>query len=77
MPGAWLGCHGTIERAGAEDVEAVPRERVPVAHAEPEVLGHRAIADHAVGVVPAERERVGRLGPFEPDRLDAVEERTS
>ena len=31
-----------VERAGAEDVGAVPGEAVPVAHAEPEMLGHRS-----------------------------------
>ncbi len=63
-----------VERAGAEDVEAVPVERVPVAHGEAQVFGHRAAGHHAVGVVPAERQGIVRLAAFERDGVDVGEE---
>ena len=66
-----------VERAGAEDVEAVPVERVPVADAR--TAGDRAIVrpgDDPVGVVPAERERVVAVGALVADRFgNGVEER--
>ena len=64
----------SIERAGAEDVEAVPVERVPVAHGEPQVFGHRAAGDDPIGVVPAEREGIVRVEPFVADGVDVGEE---
>ncbi len=64
-----------VERAGAEDVEAVPVERVPVAHGEPQVFGHRAAGDDPIGVVPAEGEGIVRLEAFVADGVDVGEER--
>ena len=52
-----------VERAVAEDVVAGPVERVPVAHRHAQVLGHRLFADHAISVVPTERERLSDSGP--------------
>ncbi len=63
-----------IQGAGAEDVDALGVERVPIGHREAEVVGHGPPGDHAVRVVPAERERVVGLGPFVADRVDVGEE---
>ena len=59
--------------AGAERVAAGPAERVPVGHAEAEVVLHRLAFDHFVGVVTAEGERVLGLGTFVPNLGDVGE----
>ncbi len=65
----------TIERAGPEDVEPVPREAVPVTDREPQVVLHPTARDDTVGVVPAKRQRVVAVGPLEGDRcVDVGEE---
>ena len=57
----------SVERADAEDVRARPRERVPKARADPEVVLH-ALAEHRpVGLVDAERQRVRRVRAAERD----------
>ena len=58
----------SIERAGPEDVEPVPREAVPVADREPQVILHPAARHDAVGVVPPKRQRVVAVRPLEGDR---------
>ena len=60
---------GTVQSAGPEDVETVPVEAVPVTDGEPQMLGHRAVTDDAVGVVPTEGERIIRFGSPVGDRL--------
>ena len=72
--GRVVGVPRSVERAGAEDVETIPGERVPVADGEAEVLGHRAVADHAVGLVPAEGQRVVAVGTLVLDGVDGFEE---
>ena len=63
-----------VEGAVAEDVEPVPVEAVPVAGREAEVLPHRPAEHDAIGVVPAERQRVVGVRAFVADGLDAGEE---
>ena len=58
-----------VERPGAEDVEAVPVERVPVADGEPQVVLHPPAGHDAVGVVPVERQRVVAVGTLVRDPL--------
>ena len=54
----------------------VPRERVPEADADPQVVRHPLAEDHAVGLVDPERERISAVQPAEPDRsADLGEER--
>jgi hypothetical protein len=63
-----------LERLPAERIAARPRERVPVAHGEAQML-LESLAEHgAVRVVVAEGERVRALGPFVPDFADVAEE---
>ncbi len=66
---------GSVHGAGAEDVEAVPVERVPVADSESKVLGHGATGDRALRVIPTEGERVVAFGALVGDGgLDVGEE---
>ena len=60
---------GPIKRAFAKDVVAGPVERMPVADRHAEVFSHGLAANNTVGVVPAERQRVIRIRPFETDRF--------
>ena len=58
-----------VEGAGAEDVEPVPVEGMPVADGEAEVILHPSPGNDPVGVVPAERERVVAVRSLVTDRL--------
>ena len=62
--GSPVAMPGRVERAGAEHVEAVPDEGVPVADRHPQVVLHALAAHDAVLVVVAERPaRRARPGP--------------
>ena len=63
-----------VEGAGAEDVEPVPVEAVPVADGEAEMVFHAAAGHHPVLVVPAERQRIVRVGTEEGDGAGDVGE---
>ena len=63
-----------IERSRTEDVEPVPRERVPVADREAQVVLHAAAGDDTIGVVPAERKRVVAVGALVRDAVGDVGE---
>jgi hypothetical protein len=65
---------GPVERPDPEHVAAVPRERVPEADADPEVVGHPRAEDEPVGFVDLEGEWVGRVEPAERDRARHVGE---
>jgi hypothetical protein len=65
---------GAVERPRAEDVEAVPGERVPVADREAEVVLHAPAGHHAVGVVPVEGQRLVAVGAQVGDPLGDVGE---
>ena len=66
-----------VERAGAEDVETVPVEGVPVADGEAQVILHPPPGDHAIGVVPVERQWVVAVGTLVADRLGDLGEELS
>ena len=72
--GAKVGMPWAIERAGTEDVEPVPRERVPVADGEAEVVLHPSPRNDPIGVVPAECQRVVAVGTLEGDPVGDVGE---
>ena len=59
---------GPVERPDPEHVATVPRERVPQAHADPEVVLHPLAEDQPVRLVDLEREGVGRVEAAERDR---------
>jgi hypothetical protein len=64
---------GPVERAGAEYVEAVPAETVPVADRHAQLLLHRLAEHDAILVVIAIGQRIRRLRPFEGNRCDVAE----
>ena len=65
-----------VERPDTEHVAPVPRERVPQADADPQVVRHPLAEDHAIGLVDPERERISAVQPAEADRsADLGEER--
>ena len=59
--------------AGAEGIAQRVGHRVPVDHREPEVVLHGLVADHLVGVVMLEFQRIPRLRPAKLDLGDTVE----
>ena len=75
--GEWIGDlePRAVERAHPEDVVSHPRERVPVADGDTQVLFEGLTGDDLLLVVPAKRERVVGLGTFVTDWLDALEKR--
>ena len=64
----------SIHRAGTEDVEAVPGERVPVAHGEAEVILHSPAGNDPVGVVPAKGQWVVAVGTLVSNAVGDVGE---
>src|SRR6185436_13296037 len=58
-----------VQRPDPEHVPAVPRERVPQADTDPEVLLHSLAEDQPIRLVDLEGEGVGRVKAPEPDRL--------
>ena len=61
-----------LQGTAAEHVEAGGDEAVPIGHRRAEVILH-ALAEHQlVAIVEAEREGIGRLGPFVTDWRDVA-----
>ena len=65
----------TVERADAEHVPAVPRERVPEARARAEPVHHPLAQDDPVGLVHLERQGVGGVEAAERDGAGDVGEK--
>ena len=66
---------GAVEGTGPEDVEAVPVERVPVAHGKAQMVFHPPAGDDPVGVVPVKRQRIVAVGALVGNGVaDVVEE---
>ena len=64
---------GPPHRARSERVAARAAKRVPIGHAEAEMILHRLAFDQFAGVVVAERQRVLRVGAFVGDVADLWE----
>ena len=58
---------GAVERPDPEHVATVPRERVPQAHADPEVVLHPLAEDEAIRLVDLEGQWVASVEPAERD----------
>ena len=64
-----------IQRSAAEHVPSVPGERVPEAHARPEMVFHPLTENHSVRLVHLERKRVSRAcAPKRDPTRDLAEE---
>ena len=65
---------GAIPGADAEDIRALRVERVPVADGEAQVLGHGLAQHGRIGIVVAERQRIGGVRAAVGDGVDVLEE---
>ena len=65
---------GPQEGLAAERIAAGPAERMPVADGEPQLILQPPAADHAIPVVPSERQRCGRVPAAISDRSFCFEE---